>query len=306
MTFTKLFAPYDDKIIVYPQYCMYVADLTVAQDKLHAKFAEHGVDYDASDNRIRQLCRRLPKDHVGTLRTKTNAQNKQEKDKKAWRNVLEVLIEMRRDFLAELHKDIEEMGGADGSPDFVIGHIAACPIPRLMEERNYFHYRGGRKVYHRCSAVIVELKAPPCRHSWDARIGTRANLRGGSEVGVALKQAEDELMEYCAVHFSEDPAAKSVIALAGAGPCWRWASIEREDVPDYDWILREPIVGNPDSLDKELAFHEKFQAPPDTKPYAFILGTPESDIQLNKIRKEVCIMIRVSGHTPSAPVFEDD
>ena len=96
-----------------------------------------------------------------------------------------------------------------------------------------------------------------------------------TEVSSGLRAAQSDLLEYCAAYFECHPKAKSVIALAAAGLFWKWARICPQYVPEWNWIINEPIWTS-----YEVAhWHKRFSNIP------FVLGTQSSDEELTQLNK---------------------
>lgn len=84
-----------------------------------------------------------------------------------------------------------------------------------------------------------------------------------------------------------------MIALAAAGPFWKWALIKRNYVPEWNWILNEAA----DQKSYKVAnWDKKF-----SKDY-FILGTESSDNELTKINEPHISKMLTDRHTPDIPI----
>lgn len=167
-----------------------------------------------------------------------------------------------------------------------MNHVATINLkePTCQQGMDHYVHRAGKKVYHYCTSLIGELKPAPSR-----------SLKGGNHtvaVSFGLTAAQQDLCEYCAAYFECHPKAKSVIALAAAGPFWKWALIQRLDVPKWNWIVNEAA----DPEDSRLAdWDEKF-----SMDY-LILGTESSDKELTKINEQHISKMLTDGHTPDVP-----
>ena len=178
-------------------------------------------------------------------------------------------------------------GAKDEEPDILVNHVATVnlKLPTCQQSRDHYVHRAGKKVYHYCTSLIGELKPAPSR-----------SLKGAdhaTEVGTGLKAAQKDLCEYCAAYFKCHPKAKSVIALAAAGPFWKWALINPKHVPEWNWILNEPA--DPKGY-KVANWNKRF-----SEDY-FVLGTESSDKELTKINEQHIYKMLSDGHTPDIPV----
>jgi hypothetical protein len=263
-TVNGLVAPYDGPFTVHSEYPMFIPSLIVKDLNLRRRFEENGLDYhdiddghSSDDGESQQSEAILPNalSHQGESRQsaripllESRAEQREEKRKK---NVEKALRKERAQLRLEQADARDEAmffedysnnsaatvpgGGAkDEEPDILVNHVATVDLkmPTSQQSKNHYIHRAGKKVYHYCTALIGELKPPPSR-----------SLEGEaheSEVGAGLRAAQSDLLEYCAAYFECHPKAKSVIALAAAGPFWKWTLVYPKYVPEWNWILNEP------------------------------------------------------------------
>jgi hypothetical protein len=178
-------------------------------------------------------------------------------------------------------------GAKDEEPDIVVNHVATVDLkmPTSQQSKRHYVHRAGKKVYHYCTALIAELKPAPSR-----------SLTGEAheaEVGSGLRAAQSDLLEYCAAYFECHPKEKSVIALAAAGPFWKWTLVYRKYVLEWNWIVNEPAGMKGHEVAR---WHERFGNPP------FVLGTESSDEELTQLNKHHIYKMLVDGHTPEIPI----
>jgi hypothetical protein len=170
-------------------------------------------------------------------------------------------------------------------PDLFVAHVATVklPEPESVDMKAIHELHAGRKTYHQCGAVILELKRGPSR----LPLTKEEYWHKGVFI---LDDAIADLLLYCSAYFASYPEAKSVVAVAAAGPLWRWANIKRSDTPGWDFILNEP-------LDKDkalvLGWRKLFKSAP------FTLGTPASDKELTIINQQQ--IHPLLDHTPEIP-----
>ncbi|PPQ81990.1 hypothetical protein CVT25_014641 [Psilocybe cyanescens] len=193
---------------------------------------------------------------------------------------------------------VADQGSLNWIPDNVVNHVASIKLPAVPEKgsqynKEHYQHRAGRKVYHYCTAIINELKAPPPRQSTDL-------VAHSASVKQTLRLAKRQLLEYCVAYFECHRNANSVIIIASAGPFWQWCCIRREDVPQWDWVSHC-------LMDSSLEFDEKFyktwNARFDKHGSYSILGTKTSDERLTLINKQYLHPMITDGHTPAAPNF---
>ena len=171
-------------------------------------------------------------------------------------------------------------------PDIFINHIATLELPEpKTRARKMLHLlRAGRKVYHQCGAVIIELKQGPSRLYFN---------NGYKLYAVSfIRQSQNDLFQYCSAYFACYPEAKSIIAIGTGGPFWTWANIERSSTPKWNYV--EGCANKHSPKNKRLIrqWVSLFSEP-------FHLGTKKSDEMLTKInRKYIDPML---AHTPEIP-----
>ncbi|EDR09224.1 uncharacterized protein LACBIDRAFT_326653 [Laccaria bicolor S238N-H82] len=180
-------------------------------------------------------------------------------------------------------------------------------IMRLRTLLSQYAARAGIKIIHRCGLLIGEFKRSPPRGDADI-VGVTEILEiqtedvpdadedtfnpttGESWEGsllALLSEAIEDTMRYCAVHFLIYPTAVEVIALASAGPFWKWATIRRGDVPEYEWLEEVPRTDEKnEKLRNDFGGH--------FGPEFFILATRQSDAEINKMRDVMFTLINQS------------
>ncbi|CDO68802.1 hypothetical protein BN946_scf184805.g11 [Trametes cinnabarina] len=162
--------------------------------------------------------------------------------------------------------------GKDSFPDFIISHTRTVTLPQPNDPDRKLGWmrRMQLKVVHQCFPVIVEIKGCPSRKiSSEDEAKTSAQRR--------LVEAESELFTYLHDCFIRDLSAGAAIAISAAGPYWRWMEVKREDI-QMAFLDENPIV--------DADFLHRF----DTTAI-YVLGTQESDEQLNRLRNEALIPI---------------
>ncbi|KIJ89688.1 hypothetical protein K443DRAFT_117642 [Laccaria amethystina LaAM-08-1] len=178
--------------------------------------------------------------------------------------------------------------------------------------------RAGIKIVHRCVVLIGEFKRAPARAEFkrapgQAEADVVTNILNAEEVPddvdaltagdweaklqVLLKEAIEDTMRYCAIHFIIYPSASEVIALASAGPFWQWATIRREQVPLFEW-LSGLTVESEENEELRNNFNASFG-----HDY-YVLTTAESDDQINKMRNVMFKLINNSHQ--EYPTFPTD
>ena len=166
-----------------------------------------------------------------------------------------------------------------------ITHVATSKILKSEEKGSSYELRAGRKICHQCGAAIIELKKGP---SW---------LLTGEEYRMAatylIKDAQDDLHQYCSAYFACYPDANTIVVFATGGPFWKWANINRSDTPRWDFVLN---CAN-DSTPKNKRLAQKWMT---LFSDSFRLGTEASDKELTLInRKHIYTLLH---HTPEFPV----
>ena len=170
-------------------------------------------------------------------------------------------------------------------PDMFISHLETCKILKSEEKGSSYELRAGRKVCHQCGAAIIELKKGPSR------------LLTGEEYRIAasslIKEAQDDLLQYCSGYFACYPEADTIVVFAVGGPFWKWANINRSDTPRWDFALNYANESTPKNKRLTQKWISLFGD-------SFILGTPASDKELTLINREH--IYTLLHHTPEAPV----
>ena len=117
-------------------------------------------------------------------------------------------------------------------PDIFINHTATVelPEPKSRAHKMLHLLRAGRKVYHQCGAMIIELKQGPSRLLFKDRGDYK--IRATSHI----RQSQNDLFQYCSAYFACYPDAKSIIAIGTGGPFWTWANIERSSTPKWNYV----------------------------------------------------------------------
>lgn len=200
----------------------------------------------------------------------------------------------------------------DLRPDISVIHIVGGTIhkPTIEDVRGRYHTegvdenvqlerlltqymaRGGMKIVHRRGVLIGEFKRAPARAP-DVEELTTGDWQ--SKLDLLLQDAIEDTMRYCAIHFMIYSSSTSeVIALASAGPFWQWATIRREQVPNFDWITGLTLEGEENKRDnfKALFHHDHY-----------LLTTPESDEQINKMRDVMYNLINTPQTYPTPTDF---
>ena len=205
----------------------------------------------------------------------------------------------------------------DSRPDVSVAHIVGgtirMPTMEDVQERykgkevdlqsqlnrliSQYTARAGIKIIHRCGILIGEFKRVPARteadiiglESTDLLIGdnTEDGLNTEDEdidwrvrLSASLLEAVEDTMRYCAIHFLIHPFASDIIALASAGPFWKWAAVKREHVPSFNW-LTGLLVESIENDELRANFVAMFDQIP---PGYLVLATAESDAQIDKMR----------------------
>ena len=157
--------------------------------------------------------------------------------------------------------------------------------------------RAGIKIIHRCGVLIGEFKRVPARteadiiglESTDLLVGDDAEGGSNAEdedidwsarLNTSLLEAIEDTMRYCAIHFLIHPFASEIIALASAGPFWKWATVKKEQVPSFNWLTGLPVE-SPENVELRVDFVALFDQ---ISPDYFVLATAESDAQINNMR----------------------
>ena len=205
----------------------------------------------------------------------------------------------------------------DSRPDVSVAHIVGgtirMPTMEDVQERykgkevdlqsqlnrliSQYTARAGIKIIHRCGILIGEFKRVPARteadiiglESTDLLVGdnTEDGLNTEDEdidwrvrLSASLLEAVEDTMRYCAIHFLIHPFASDIIALASAGPFWKWATVKREQVPSFNW-LTGLLVESTENDELRANFVAMFDQIP---PGYLVLATAESDAQIDKMR----------------------
>ena len=176
--------------------------------------------------------------------------------------------------------------------------------------------RAGIKIIHRCGVLIGEFKRVPARTEADI-IGLEStdllidNAEDCSNTGdkdidwparlsASLLEAIEDSMRYCAIHFLIHPFASEIIALASAGPFWKWATVKKEQVPSFNWLTGLPVE-SPENDELRVDFVTLFDQ---IHPDYLVLATAESDAEINKMRNIMFNIINLNH--PDFPTLPTD
>ncbi|KAF5372657.1 hypothetical protein D9615_009867 [Tricholomella constricta] len=299
---------YEKSIVFLPQFNLYIATLLAQQERLRQEFKIAGLRWDDEiddKNDDRDLLKGLEATNSGTRKSSRISEQLERKAKarKDEENDLKTSLRKRKAEISEALKllnlssntdqgkgvpfanismnsntSVSEPAAINGIPDIVLSHIASVELPKPITQEDELHYlhRAGLKVFHTCTGLVGELKAPPSR--------AFRNLEG---IPASILEAQNDLIEYCAIHFKRELKSESVVAFAAAGPFWRWAVIKKEDVPELDWLTKQPVAGQVNT------FHRKFSGGKE-RGY-FVLGTPKSDAELTEISHNHIYPLVVNG-----------
>ena len=108
-----------------------------------------------------------------------------------------------------------------------ITHIATSKI--LTGKTSSYEHRAGRRISHQCGAAIIELKKGP---TW---LLTGDDYR--MTAAASIKEAQDDLCQYCSAYFACFPDANMIVVFATGGPWWKWSNIKRSETPRWDFLL---------------------------------------------------------------------
>lgn len=324
--FNDMAAPHDGRIVVHPQFTLYIPTLVAMEQQLRQEYQDAGLnwetgEYDVEDdvdsqvlanhlanNDVRRSSSRIATKRQADMEDKKKQRKDKDEylrkrkaalaeDKKAKEGVAENAMEgiyegeLEADFSITSISTEPEDRAVKEEPDFVLSHIATVELPPPQSDEETLHniHRAGLKAFHHCSLVLGEVKPPPHR----AAVGRSLSRRNDFVEGKLL-EAEVDLIEYCAAHFLREPDTERVIVFAAAGLFWRWAVIEKEEVPRYNWLLKEVPEDQARAI---AAFHNKFGS------VIFILGQPESDAELSKINQYYIHPLVHNGHEGPGPSF---
>jgi hypothetical protein len=146
------------------------------------------------------------------------------------------------------------------TPDFVALHILAKKLrfPTNTHLRHRYERRAGYRINHECCPLIMEIKSFPSRSL------TPAMFERG--LAIRLGFAKVELGFKCYYLFKRYQHALRTIAVIASGDHWTHLIVSRSDVPR----------GAGDEMNTETWDSLQF-------PDAVILGTPASDLRMEKI-----------------------
>ena len=221
---------------------------------------------------------------------------------------------------------VNDSDAKDSRPDVSVAHIVGgtirIPTMEDVQERykekdvdlqsqlnrliSQHTARAGIKIIHRCGVLIGEFKRVPARteadiiglESTDLLVSDNAedglNAEGEDidwrvRLSASLLEAVEDTMRYCAIHFLIHPFASEIIALASAGPFWKWATVKKEQVPSFNW-LTGLLVESLENDELRVDFVTMFDQIP---PGYLVLATAESDAQINKMRN---MMFQLINH----------
>jgi hypothetical protein len=182
------------------------------------------------------------------------------------------------------------------APDIFINHVATVELsmPKSRAHKMLHLLRAGRKIYHQCGTMIIELKQGPSRLEFN-------NL--GDYKYCALNyiyEAQEDLIQYCSAYFACYPEAKSIIVVGTGGPFWTWAYIKRSSTPKWNYIEGRANEHSPKNKKLIRQWEHLFSKP-------FHLGTKKSDKMLTEINRNY--IYAMLDHTPEIPehlLAEDD
>ncbi|KAJ3846137.1 hypothetical protein EV368DRAFT_89511 [Lentinula lateritia] len=151
------------------------------------------------------------------------------------------------------------------------------PETILQKLRNKYLHSGGYTIQECTPRALVELKTLPhrhvVRHKFDNPMAWDLFLQ---ELIAAHLPAMSDLANYAVILFRRYSHIQEFLAIAGAGPFWRWAIINRRDIP---WREPDQYPRNREIHDQELhRFYNLF-----TNDY-FELGTSRSDEELERLK----------------------
>ena len=169
--------------------------------------------------------------------------------------------------------------------------------------------RAGIKTVHQCGVLIGEFKRAPPRAETDvvdlettdlpvADDAEDVSSPGGwlDNLCILLAEAIWDTMLYSAIYFSfvAEPSASEVIALASAGPFWKWAIVKKEQVPSFNWLTKLPVESQ-ENDQLQVEFVALFDQPSES-PIHYVLTTEKSDQQINKMRTAMFDLINSYSH----------
>lgn len=102
-------------------------------------------------------------------------------------------------------------------------------------------------------------------------------------VRLNFSRAVNQVMYYCAVHFSDQNNQHDVVVLPAVGPYWYWGWVSREEVPAYDWMTGD-VKDTPEDHWKSVSFRERFEH---SSTSHYILETEESHTQFKIICDQI-------------------
>ncbi|KAF8957457.1 hypothetical protein BDZ97DRAFT_1846307 [Flammula alnicola] len=318
-SFYELLSPYTKgQFITNSPYTLWLPALVRKEQVLRKQFQDTGLDYDAP-GRLRTALKkarafRFPKstsvpvagqsgsrksERIEVARRTTDIANRDALEKEITHLLKErVKIINKQNELAKQRKKLgndysmesnSDLASFEEEPDIFVTHVETV---RLPQKRRY-ELRGWRKAYHQCGAVIVELKKGPSR----LLVGSQYYL----DANYLIKDAQNDLLQYCSAYFACYPDATNVIAFATGGPIWRWANIQPGETPRWDFVLNCANQTSP--INEKLAREWETRFSP-----VFQLGTRNSDKELTKINQQY--IYPMLNHTPAIPAHllevEDD
>ncbi|KAI0071443.1 hypothetical protein K474DRAFT_617209 [Panus rudis PR-1116 ss-1] len=178
--------------------------------------------------------------------------------------------------------------GVSKIPDLVVAHVhlKRGSEPKKKDSPDYLAYqlRLGYRVVHICHVIIMENKTGPSRRITDAQ-ELDQEVKGG------LIVAQKDLIRQLALHFTQDLCSDQVIAVSAAGLYWRWLLVERRmfaGVPLQSALTFGNNKTEASIPAKHLAPLGKLAKVFQKRPY-YVLGTPESDTEWQKLRNDTLI-----------------
>ncbi|KAF9536626.1 hypothetical protein CPC08DRAFT_771500 [Agrocybe pediades] len=154
----------------------------------------------------------------------------------------------------------------DEIPDIFVAHVASMP-----KSSTRYKLHAGRKIHYQAGALILELKRGPSdRHTLTPKSSPFA-------AQPLLDKATEDLWTYCSAYFACFREAESIVAMAASGKHWKWANIQRHQVPGWDFATDTP---------KDTPSYDYFHLLFGGEIRTFDLGTAKSDSELMKMYLE--------------------
>jgi len=181
---------------------------------------------------------------------------------------------------------INDATSFEREPDIFVTHIATVKLcePKSQARRMRHELRAGRKIYHQCGAVIIELKQGPSR----LLIGEEYEIAALANVA----EAQNDLLQYCSAYFACYAEATRVVAFATGGPFWTWANVKRSKTPKWNFLEGRANIYSPKNKRLSSGWNGLFST-------LLRLGTQESDKVLTEINQKY--IYTLLAHTPDIP-----